>query len=88
MSARRRRVRRSRLCSCQARSAFVERASNLASGLAGFKNASATIPGRLRANLERHGSAVLHSRMSAKPVPLGRHPDSLDNFLVTNRTGA
>lgn len=68
MSARRRRVRRSRLCSCQARSAFVERASNLASGLAGFKNASATIPGRLRANLERHGSAVLHSRMSAKPL--------------------
>jgi hypothetical protein len=45
MSARRRSVRRPRLCSCQARSTFVERASSLASGLAGFRNASATIPG-------------------------------------------
>ena len=45
MSARRRRVRRSRLCSCQARSTFVERTSSLASGLAGFRNASATTRG-------------------------------------------
>jgi hypothetical protein len=86
--SRRRRVRRSRPCSCQARSRFVESASNLASGLAGL-GTLATILGGLRATLERSriGGGIFAGVQSRFTVPSAATvANSLVRFLFAEHT--
>ena len=90
MSARRRRVRRSRPCSCQARSS-LSKEHQVWLGGSRDSGANATIPGGLRASLKRSwigGATFARDCKAASPCPSAATvANSLIGFLVAEHAG-